>query len=300
MERHRAVQKFSKPLVSVIITTRNRKELLITALESVLAQTYRPLDIIIVDDRSSDGTNKRVSMYMQDHPECKFRYFRNEKKGGANIVRNIGANMAKGHYLAYLDDDDIWVSTKLEKQVDAIENDNQIALVTCYRYKKDKIETVPTDISEDVILYNNVAGSFSFCLFRKSDLVAVGGHDEGLQNAQDWDLWLKLSRKGLIVAVPEPLVKYAYMAGNRISEKRPYQRYATYMQVVESNKTRMSLWTYQLHKSLVLYHQTPRSRRIVRLIRGLVYFFWIVAGRIVIGNQIKLINTPEEQQAHKP
>lgn len=104
------------PLISCIIPTHNRALKLQTAIQTVLSQTYRNLELLIVDDQSKDNTKETVEIAaLQDH---RIRYLLNPQKG-ANNARNFGITHAKGEYIAFLDDDDRWVNTKLEKQLNA-------------------------------------------------------------------------------------------------------------------------------------------------------------------------------------
>ena len=117
-----------KPLVSAVITTHNRKDLLKRAIDSVFTQTYQPIELIVVDDASDDGTRDEFGA------NAKFQYIyvpQRESKGG-NYARNLGIKASKGKYCAFLDDDDYWLPTKIEKQVQLIEQRN-CDLVYCGR-----------------------------------------------------------------------------------------------------------------------------------------------------------------------
>ncbi len=124
-----------KELVSAIITTHNRIDLLPRAIKSVQEQTYPSIELIVVDDASSDGTNeychKQSLQYMHIPKE--------ESKGG-NHARNLGVLAAKGEYIAFLDDDDYWLPTKIEKQMDLIKA-KDCELVYCGR----RLEIVQKD-----------------------------------------------------------------------------------------------------------------------------------------------------------
>ena len=101
-----------EPLVSAIITTHNRKKMVGRAIESVLCQTYKNLECIVVDDASDESAESVCKSY-----PVHYIYIPKEESTGGNHARNVGIMKAKGKYVAFLDDDDYWLPTKIEKQV---------------------------------------------------------------------------------------------------------------------------------------------------------------------------------------
>ena len=117
------------PLVSVIIPTRNRVEMLCRAVNSVLSQTFDNLECIVVDDESHDNTEKVINSFEDD----RLKYFRHEKNKGASAARNTGIRQSKGGLIAFLDDDDEWIATKLEKQVPLLKGlPERFGMVYCW------------------------------------------------------------------------------------------------------------------------------------------------------------------------
>ena len=100
------------PKVSVIIPTYNRAHYICETIDSILAQTYRDYEIIVVDDGSADNTRKVLQKY-----DGKVRYFY-QKNRGPSAARNFGISQSQGEYIAFLDDDDLWTENKLELQID--------------------------------------------------------------------------------------------------------------------------------------------------------------------------------------
>lgn len=119
-------------LVSVIIPTYNCKIFLRESIDSVLAQSYKKLEIIVVDDGSFDGTDRFVQNLMKEYDNI--IYYKNNKNEGAAKSRQKGIEIAKGQYIAFLDADDIWVTSKLRKQIDFMKT-NRIA-ICCSDYEK--------------------------------------------------------------------------------------------------------------------------------------------------------------------
>ena len=127
------------PLVSVIIPTRNRVEMLCRAVNSVLSQTFDNLECIVVDDESHDNTEKVINSFEDD----RLKYFRHEKNKGASAARNTGIRQSQGEFIAFLDDDDEWLDEKLEKQVNLLENlPSKYGMVYCWMDYYDNIGTI--------------------------------------------------------------------------------------------------------------------------------------------------------------
>ena len=182
----------SKPLISVIMPTHNRRELLGRAVDSVLEQTWDSLEIIIVDDASDDETPD----YLKDLSDrySNLQIVCNEVSKGAAVGRNIAIRQAKGEFITGLDDDDYWRPTRVERLMEEFE-DGFSAVCSYDRMVMDEREAVwkkPTMITLDDLLYYNRVGNQ--VLTKKEYLEAVGGYDEDLPSAQDYDLWIRLVR----------------------------------------------------------------------------------------------------------
>ena len=104
------------PLISVIIPTFNRAHVLLRAVDSVLKQSYKNFELIVIDDGSTDHTDELLSSYVR---EGKIQYLKQENKG-VSSARNFGVKSSKGDWLAFLDSDDEWLKGKLQKQVDLL------------------------------------------------------------------------------------------------------------------------------------------------------------------------------------
>lgn len=194
-------------LISVVIPTYNRKMFLLKAIESVIRQTYKNIEIIIIDNGSSDGTYEVVKKI--DDNRVKYYFMENL---GANSARNLGIKKSKGEYIAFLDDDDEWIDSKLEKQIQKIGEDNNIGLV--YTGKKIRYlqynleyESIPK-LNKQNIYLGNFVGTTSSVLVKKKLLKSLGGFDICLPALQDYELWIRLSKITKFSCVEEPLVIY--------------------------------------------------------------------------------------------
>ena len=213
-------------LVSVIITTYKRESLYVEeAIKSVVNQTYRPIEVIVVDD---NGDNERFSHDVYELcRQYQITYIKNDKNSGAQFSRNIGILNAKGKYLAFLDDDDIWREDKLQKQMDLFTHDT-IGMVYCdgisfedgnpenqWAFREASIYIQP--INHKLELFNDYIGSTSQALIKKECFAKVGIFDNDMPARQDYEMWLRISREYEIVGSPEKLLYYRSHKGERIS-----------------------------------------------------------------------------------
>ncbi|EKE04171.1 MAG: glycosyl transferase family protein [uncultured bacterium] len=201
----------SQPKVSVIITTYNRADYLSYAIDSVLNQTFQDFELIIIDDGSTDETYDLVNRYQNE----RIRYHYQENRG-QNPARNIGMELANGEYIAHLDSDDIWVSTKLEKQVNILRNNQNIGLVYCGTQLIDGLNNIigtqPIIIHNgnvlDKLLMTNFLYNGSCAIFRKDCLEKVGFFDESFKRMTDWEFYLKFAIYYKFFGINEYLLQY--------------------------------------------------------------------------------------------
>ncbi|MCE7650702.1 glycosyltransferase [Vibrio fluvialis] len=181
-----------KELVSIVICTHNRKELLVRAIRSVQNQTYKNIEIIVTDDCSTDGTEELVSQLILES-EIPILYRRNERNMGACYTRNKGIEMALGKFYTGLDDDDTFSSNRIS---DFIENwDSSYSFICANINVVDKSGCFKMffgakNISKNNLLWYNDAGNQIFTLLER--VRGVGMFCENLRSAQDVDLWLRL------------------------------------------------------------------------------------------------------------
>jgi glycosyltransferase involved in cell wall biosynthesis len=211
------------PLVSIVIPSYNYGQFVSEAVESVLAQTYSPIEVIVVDDGSTDNTREVLIERFGD----RIRYIYQENKGLPG-ARNTGIRNATGSFLAFLDADDLWLPTKLEKQMAVMSEKPEVGLVYCSSlrvntqtgasYTEHCRPDVRGDVRRKVLHRNCIAGSASAALIRRECFDTVGLFDETLRSAEDWDMWIRLSRHYQFDFVPEALIQYR-MHGSQMSSK---------------------------------------------------------------------------------
>ncbi|MEK0290651.1 glycosyltransferase family 2 protein [Caldifermentibacillus hisashii] len=208
-------------LISVIIPTYNRGHMIHVSIESVINQSYKNLELIIVDDNSEDNTKEIVEEYMKK--DKRIKYIKHDVNKGGAAARNTGIFNATGDYIAFLDSDDEWYPKKLEKQIKVIQENNNIDLVfTAYKvmekYSNKLIgyHKIKKNYRLSQLYKNNFLGSTSSLLIKKQKLIEVNGFDDKLKSCQDWDLYLKCCDSSNFYVIDEPLLTQ-YYHGNRIS-----------------------------------------------------------------------------------
>ena len=194
--------------ISVIIPTYNRKHSLSRTLDSVLAQSFQPFEIIVIDDGSTDGT---ADWLKSNYVSIKSISQSNQ---GVSSARNIGIKQAEGDWIALLDSDDEWLPDKLAKQVQALKENreflfchtNEIWIRNGVRVNQQKKhQKYGGHIFEKCLDMCRVSPSSS--LFHKSVLDDVGLFDEKLKVCEDYDLWLRISAQYPVLFLDELLIK---------------------------------------------------------------------------------------------
>jgi len=251
-------------LVSAIISTYKRPpEIVRRAAMSVLNQTYTDMELIIVDDSPSSYELRSDIKIMADSLGEKVRYIQHEINQGACAARNTGLKNSKGEFVAFLDDDDEWLPEKIEKQLQLMNQNDDVALVYCgrYTYVVSKDETIEQKLKYykgkvfDKLILNNFIGSTSFPLIRKSVLEELGGFDVKMKAAQDIELWLRIAKKYDVDYVSDPLVRYYVHEGEQIT-KNHKNKYEALERLNEINSD---------------YLKTHTKANSIRLLRMLIY-----------------------------
>lgn len=228
--------------VSAIITTYKRTPQMVKrAIDSVLNQTYKNIELIIVDDSPSDYELRGEVKTMAEALGERVKYIQHEKNMGACAARNTGIKASSGEFIGFLDDDDEWLPEKIEKQLEKF-TDQDIALVYCGNYEIDIQNNTQRIFNTkyfrgmvfEHIIYGNYIGSNSFPLIRKNILVELGGFDVNLKAAQDFEMWLRISQKYKIDYVAQPLVNYYIHGGEQIT-KNSLGRAEAFLRIIDLN-----------------------------------------------------------------
>lgn len=214
------VSDFS-PNVSVIIPTYNREVLIIETIHSVLCQTYKDFEIIVVDDGSIDNTQKVI----KDIGDSRVKYIFENHRGVPAATRNTGIRNAQGQYIAFVDSDDLWLPDKLERQLFVMEKFSDIALVyaQAVSWSEGVISREPLPkpslaksgfIFRDLFLRNFIPSLTVMVRKKIFDTVGYFDEDPDLIAAEDYDLWLRTARIARVYFMPEIVAKYRIHSGN--------------------------------------------------------------------------------------
>jgi glycosyltransferase involved in cell wall biosynthesis len=214
--------------VSVVIPTYNRPSFLDGAVRTALTQTYDDLEVVVVDDGSPTSYAADIVDTYPDTVSC----VEHETNRGLSAARNTGVEHATGASIAFLDDDDRWAETKLERQAEVLDADERIGLVTCLCTSVTPAGEVihaetsaPSGDLADDILRTNCIGSPSRVLVRRRCFDGVGGFDETLPTKQDWDLYLRACQEWRVGAVGDHLcfrTAHESMSSSPASIERDY------------------------------------------------------------------------------
>lgn len=206
---HRFPHSGHAPKVSVVIPAYNSSAMVKEAIASVLAQTYDDFEIIVVDDGSTDDTESVVRSFGD-----RVLYLKQENQG-AGAARNSGIHASGGEYVAFLDSDDLWSPEKLSEQIPVLERDSELGLV----YSDWAVVSQDGPVEDSYLRKLPAASGYVFdqlvqcgfiltsgVLLRRACLNDVGGFDNSLSIAQDYDLWLRICYRWKVALVNRPLV----------------------------------------------------------------------------------------------
>jgi len=275
------------PRVSAVITTYNRAHLLQRAIESVLTQDYPNLELIVVDDGSSDGTEALVRGYSAHG----VRYLRHGRNRGLPAGRNTGIDAAEGEYVAFLDDDDTWLPSKIAKQIHAIGSRDAILCGVSVngkyqrRYRK-------AFVSLRELRYGNRFPPSSL-LARKHVLQELR-FDETLSIGEDWDALIRLAERQPIVFLPDALVTYTENPLGMTVQARnqPISELDKRMAVIRKHEAFLGpFWTkYHTAGFLLSYlrHRSDKRRQVLYAARRCG---WLAVGAALCEKAIRRIET---------
>jgi len=229
------------PKVSIIIATFNREDFIVETIESVKKQTLTNWEMIIIDDASTDNTERVVKKFIGG--DSRIKYFKNATNLGISKSRNRGLSLATGTYIAPLDSDDIWLDIdKLKKQVEFLDMNPDYALIgggIMYIDKDSKpirktLYPIYDSVIRNIILQFNPF-PHSTVMFRKEVALKVGGYGEEYKTCEDYDLWMKIGIKNKFTNIPKVLAGYRVHGGNITRNKR-LSVAATVLEIVKKYK----------------------------------------------------------------
>ena len=267
------------PMVSVVVPTFNRRDMLLRALKSVLAQTYKSFEIVVVNDGGEDVEDV-IAPLNRDH---NITYIRHRNNSWLASARNTAIRHSNGKYIAYLDDDDIYYPEHIQTLVDFLEfSDYQAAYTDAYRVLREKHDGVyfehqrelkhSNDFDCDEILVSNLLPVLCM-MHEKCCLDQVGYFDESLRTHEDWDMWIRLSRKCKIHHIQKVTAEYSYWAdGNSMSSKH------------RSNFLHSTKAIYERHKRYADEYVLEKQAHVLKKIAGKNEAMYLAEAYIANGN----------------
>jgi len=205
------------PEITAIIPTHNRRNLLQLTLRSVLSQRGVDLEVVVVDDGSTDDVAAVVAAF----GDQRIRLIRHDRSTGVSTARNHGAEVARGAWLAFCDDDDLWSPHKLARQLAAAAATGRtwsyggaVFINSTQRITAGAPPPTPERLIERLPSRNMMPGGSSNAIVKGDMFRKAGEWDPELVNLADWDLWIRLARLGTPACVDEPLVGYRIHSGN--------------------------------------------------------------------------------------
>jgi len=259
------------PEVSVIIPTYNRERLIMRAIQSVLNQSFKNWEMIIVDDGSKDNTHQIIKSLLTDP---RIIYLKLEKNVGMCEARNLGIRKARGKFIAFLDSDDEWLPAKLEKQLDVFAaNIESTGLVYTGAFfiniatgeRRIRLARKKGNIFDTQLTENPIGGS-SRVMVRKVCFDQVGYFDPDFTSLEDWEMWTRIATKYSVDVVPEPLINYyeGYADSLSVNTDRLVQGYEALWRkykITPEKKNILEVHYAKLGHRLLFYGDLVRGRR---------------------------------------
>ena len=261
-------------MISVIIPTYNRAATILESVNSVLTQTYSDIELIIIDDGSTDNTEEIIKSI----PDKRIVYLKQTQQG-ACIARNHGIDVAKGQYIAFNDSDDIWVSDKLEKQLECLKSSHaDVVYCGMERHVGNKVHYFPADqkkgekLTLEKLLSRNKVSTQTILM--KREITDAIRFDSTYMRFQDWDFVLRILERGYKVEyLHEPLV-VARVQNDSITMKVPPEK--SYLYFMERHWDKYEKYPRQIGSVYELIASSTKSdyqKKIYYLYNSLKYRF---------------------------
>jgi glycosyltransferase involved in cell wall biosynthesis len=268
-----------QPKISVVLPTYNRSNLVRESAASVLRQSYRDLELLIVDDGSSEDVAAALTAILQ---APRARIVRHETNKGVAAARNSGASLARGTLIAFLDSDDIWYDNKLSSQLDWMAMTGRPVSCTGYRivtpFRPEGEERLPQEMTLRQLRWGCRSSPGSTMVVSKALFEAVGGFDTSLRRLEDWEWLLRCAETAPIGIVPEILAFVRGGARETYPWKDARESAATIERYVLSGRYRLSRREGRVLRSTLhgevaaaAYRQRRYGSAVASLLKSLYY-----------------------------
>lgn len=263
-------------LVSVIVPLYNAEKYIEETMESILNQTYKNIEIVIVDDGSKDQSSSIVKNFKKKYPE-QIKYILQENQG-VSVARNTGIENANGEYISFLDSDDLWHSTKIEKQIESMHKNNMNAcycgFMNFYEETGEKVENTTNFVKGNMtkaFLTHQVFAQTSTWIFKKS---IVMNHNirftPGCSWGEDLEFLFKLMSVTNVCYVDEYLTYYRILSGGSLSSNYKDYELKTTKELEVFN--RMKDWIHNKSKDLI----TNDSTELIEILETYLFPYTVI------------------------
>lgn len=236
-------------MISVIMSVYNAEKYLVKAIKSTLTQSLGDFEFIIIDDNSQDKSADIISEFAQK--DQRIKYIKNKENRGLTYSLNKALGLTQGNYIARMDADDISHPNRLERQYGYLQNNQEISLVGTTAYNIDENGEVISERNVP-LTYENIKEKIKMVnpiihpsvMFKKEDILAIGGYNEKFKKVQDYELWFRIIANGLKVENLEDRLLY-YRVNNQYFERKSFNYRITDFKV---RWTGYNLLSLPLHK----------------------------------------------------
>ncbi len=268
------------PKISVIVPCYNHGQFISETIDSILAQTYKDYEIIIVDDGSDDGTTP-TALAKQKQKDERIKVITHPKNKGLSAARNSGIKAARGKYILPLDSDDRIAPTYLEKTLALIIKENADLVYTHTQLfgEQTKINYIPADVTEikKRLPFANILPECS--LYKKSVCQEFGGYDEKLFGYEDWDLWLHFIEADKKLVLLDEVLFYYYIRSDGLYSKA-FKKHHSLLKIIKKKHPSLYRWhnyyltfdyLHHMARQSMFQIRTRKGRRMIRLFGIVLY-----------------------------
>lgn len=256
--------------MTVVVPTHNRAPILSQSIDSILAQKDVSVTLVVVDDASSDCTSAVLAQYPS------VAVVRHTTPTQQRIARNDGARLARTPWLAFCDDDDLWAPMKLRRQLDAANAQGTTWCTSSAVFVDEKLEPIgglrlraAVDVPQLIKRWNLVPGGGSGVLMRTALFNELGGFRDGAKYVEDWDLWIRLSQRGIPACVDDLLVAQRLWARSfsQVDHGKQYQAFVGIMKLY--SEASQDDWPRPAHLGYFEVAQRLRTESRVSVLRDI-------------------------------
>lgn len=294
----------SRDLVSVVIPTYNRCSKVLEAIESACNQTYSNIEVIVVDDASTDDTEHAIATLNDD----RIQYVKHRSNHGVSAARNTGIRLSHGKYIAFLDSDDLWRSSKLERQVNLFETTElkNVGVVTCGArelHLDGQRVWLPSHRGNVVSLLlrqKRIGIGPPFLLIKKKYLDSLDHlFDENLLAREEWDLAIRLFQICQMDYVDEPLLIIRHHRGERVWTPERAIQASEYMlekhsDLFQGDPVSFSLAVLALCRTYIAANELGSARQAIlrawKIRPGIIESLWIIYALILFGEKVNWLH----------